>query len=239
MNLCERLKERTPLGYGTRYFFRYRGGFYSSKNDLIFWVVERYSERFGPVASSDAYLMYERLAKKYSSGPGVGVILRAMDVRLPSDVGLFTEYAHPHKKRGMNFKLKLAKSDVNYATNRAEGTYFLVNSGGGSCRLCGKPYEYAMNNLYKPSIQRVLQTQHGFYQICRRPMCKSLCISFPKICKSDGLPMAKILLELTKNGDKSSDRIREIKEIAGRDIYRTHNWRNEQKRCKSNSAVGC
>lgn len=237
MNLSERLQIPTPCGYGARYFCSYRGEHFSGKNALIFWVVERYALRFGPVSTVAAYELYERLAKKYSSSSGIGVILRAMDKRLPKEE-LFTVYAHPHSMRKMGFNIRKARMLVDDATKHSDGTYFLRNSGSGSCRLCGSPYEYGMSNPNLSQVVRVRQMQKGFYAVCRRPMCKALCLTFPTICRSGEIPMAKVLLELTKNGDRSA-RIREIAEIAGRDIYRTHNRRSKQKRREDSSAISC
>lgn len=63
MNLSDRLKRRTPCGYGKKFYFKYRGDGYWDKAGLIYIVAERYAERYGSLTEANANVLYERLAK--------------------------------------------------------------------------------------------------------------------------------------------------------------------------------
>lgn len=241
MNLCDRLKRPTPLGWGCRYMYSYCGVEGEGKQNLIKQVVERYSTRFGALRIADAVKLYERLAKKYSSGPGVGTILRALSSRYERrDESGLTEWAHPKHMAECSFRMRWARLQVEEATDRHSGPYGMRDHPYGPdrlCRLCGSPCFYTVvdKDGCRHFAARMIRSTYG---ICRNAMCKAFVEVFPA-CKSERkrLPMAYILMELTKNGDRSG-KIRELKDIAERDIYKTHNRRNRQK-ASANSGAAC
>lgn len=248
MNLSDRLKRRTPCGYGEKFYFKYRGDGYWDKAGLIYIVAERYAERYGSLTEANANVLYERLAKKYCAGIGWRSCFRSVEVTIDREYFFGEFIRHPASEREKSdvlkreqFEKKITRdqirSSVYYETRHAIGPYVALGSVSGSCRLCGG---HIFHKLFSDKFV------YGFndcriydeYGICRRPLCKALSIEFPEIVRSRSkLPMAKILLELTKNGDKS-DRIGAIKEIASRDIYRFHNRKSEKRASKDSCSIG-
>ena len=234
MNLCDRLQIRTPIGYGNRYFFSYKGKDYSDKSTLIFIVAERYSRIFGEINNSQANEIYQKLAAKYCVFPGSIACLRTLEHEEKTDVFGRPIIAHPISSRKKLFNLKEAKRQVDYETGISGLSYTLFRSGNGTCTLCG---EHLLYTLITKNRQRFCSKNQEGTQICRRPMCKAIMEKLgAKIRKKSLLPMINVLMELTKNGDRTGT-IAEIATIAERDIYKTHNRRSEQKGSKSYSGA--
>jgi hypothetical protein len=234
MNLCDRLQIRTPLGYGSRYFFSYKGQVSNDKSTVILLVAERYARRFGAINNSQANEIYQRLAGKYCVFPGSLHCLRTLIHEDEKDAFGRPIIAHPISQKKKLFNLKAARQQVNCETEMSPSTYTLFNSGFGACHLCGAHVFYKIVFNYK--TRDCHKNQNGI-AICRRPMCKAIMEKLgAKIRKKSALPMIDVLMELTKNGDRTGT-IAEIATIAERDIYKTHNRRSEQKGSKGHSGA--
>lgn len=247
MNLSDRLKRRTPLGYGQRFHFSYRRSDYWDKAGLIYIVAERYAERYGSLTEAQANVLYERLAKKYCVGIGWRACLKSVEAKIdPEYWGEFIRHPASEREKSdvlkreqfqKNITLQQIRSSVDYETRFSSGPYAAINSVGGCCRICGKHTFYRLFSDKLPyGITDCRITQKS--GVCRRPLCKALSIEFPEIVNGTSkFPMAKILLELTKNGDRT-DRIRKIEAIASRDIYRFHNRKSEKRASKDSCSIG-
>ena len=108
---------------------------------------------------------------------------------------------------------------VNVATNNAEGNYgFLDTDKKYKCWYCEGFTGYSM---FVAKIDRTKEVSahhrgrvYGF--ACRSEMCGALIDAFPEISRSRTLfPVAKILMELTKNGDRSEKRGEIAKRLNG------------------------
>ena len=236
MNLADRLQRRTPCGYGRFYYYEYRGIGYFHKRQLIKDVVEKYAVRFGAVSNEKANQFYERLAKKYCFGIGWRACYRAIEVEIkPGDPVYFSHPIEEKKKSlALRLSIKLAKQQVDHETKNYVGNYCVIDSQEGCCLLCGKSKSYILVGD-TIGMKRCYMAQKGFYSVCRRPMCKALVQKFPKQINSRSmLPMAKIIMEITKNGDRSEITI-QLKEISLRDTYTTHKKKKKKKESKGNS----
>lgn len=231
MNLADRLQIPTPCGYGHRFFFSYKGQEAQDKNVIILLVAERYASRFGAISNAKANEIYQRLANKYCRFPGNAVCLRSIEHKDVEDAFGRPVIAHPQSQRTKLFNLKEAKRQVDYETDMSDLAYTAFKSGLGVCRICGNPYHYVLVKDHKKF--NCYKLQKGFDLFCRRPMCKAIANTFgKKIKKRSLLPMVSVLMEITKNGDRSGA-IAEITSAAERDIYKTHNRRSEQKGSKN------
>lgn len=235
MNLCDRLQIRTPLGYGQRFHFEYKGQYFWDKSVVILIVAERFAARFGAINNAQANAIYVRLAAKYCRFPGNASCLRSIEHQDEEDAFGRPIIAHPRSQKKKLFNLKSAKSMVVYESEMSDLAYTVLKSGTGFCRLCGLPYNYVLVKDYKKMDCRKLQK--GFDLFCRRPMCKAIATTFgKKIKRRSVLPMISVLMEITKNGDRSGA-IAEITSAAERDIYKTHNRRSEQKGSENHSGT--
>jgi len=235
MNLKERLQIRTPCGYGMQYWFSYKGQKCQSVAVLILIVAERFAIRFGVINNTTANFIYSRLANKYCQFPGSASVIRSIEHSDESDAFGRQIVAHPICKKTKIFDLMAARLSVDNATHFPQGNYTAFRGASGSCRLCGGHLNVALVSKHKTYDCRQMQSRTA---VCRRPMCKSLMQNLKKcVTSTSQLPMARVLMELTKNGDRTGA-VAQIKEVAERHIYKTHNWRNQQKRGKSDSGIG-
>lgn len=219
MNLCERLQRPTPCGYGQQYYFQIRGLFGSHKSLLIKEVVERYSHIFGPVTRAKANVMYERLAKKYCARNHWASLRGIECIGNPHDI------EHPSALRMMACTARLIRTTVEAETKYTDFDFCFTESAVRDCRVCGGVTRYTLKTDRLPGGKReCYRHQRGFVSVCRNAMCKALTQQFPGSFtrNKEQMPMAYILLELTKNGDRSGA-IKAVEEIASRDVYRTHN----------------
>lgn len=67
MHLCDRYRQRTPMGYGVRAYFEIGGVPIWGISGFIDVVLNRYARRFGPVRQRKAHKLRERLAGKYTN----------------------------------------------------------------------------------------------------------------------------------------------------------------------------
>lgn len=235
MSLRERLQIRTPCGYGSQYWFSYKGQESQSVATLILLVAERFARRFGVINNTTANFIYSRLANKYCQFPGSASVIRSIEHSDESDAFGRQIVAHPISKKTKIFDLRAARLSVDDATYFSQGNYTAFKGASGSCRLCGGHLVVELVSSYK--TYRCHQSQGGS-AVCRRPICKSLMQTLKKcVPNTTQLPMARVLMELTKNGDRTGT-VAQIKEVAERHIYKTHNWRNQQKRGKSDIGIG-
>lgn len=235
MNLCDRLQIPTPCGYGQRFHFEYKSQYGWDKSGVILLVAERFASRFGAINNAQANAIYQRLANKYCSFPGNASCLRSLEHEVEDDAFGRPIIAHPRSQRKKLFNLKEVKRQVAYETDMSNLAYTMVKSGTGTCRICGCPFHYVLVKEYKQF--NCYKLQKGFDFFCRRPMCKAIANTFgKKIKKRSLLPMVSVLMEITKNGDRSGA-IAEITSASERDIYKTHNWRSEQKGSKNHSGT--
>lgn len=209
---------------------------------------------YGPLKVGDALIFYERLAKKYCFGIGWRPTFRALANRLPSEK-LFDFYAHPSKNKKHSeeyvanawqrkIQLDSDRQVVILATNEPDGKYCLIDCKKDLCTICLKPYssEICSINNFWPKITTEKSFwgtgRYGSY-FCRSPMCKALLEIFPSIDKGrfKKLPIANIILELTKNGDRTA-KIREIEEAFARHVHANNSGRHRQKEGKGNSRAG-
>lgn len=234
MNLCDRLQRRTPVGYGQRFHFQIRGVDGWDKSGVIFEVAERFSRLHGPLTHIAARKIYERLASKYCPR-NAHAALRSLSIH--DDPLMLASFAHPKELATKALSLHLARQRVKWATDAPDGDYGIIQSACGECALCGGPTRYTLisDRLTAPKrCDRVLREQNK-YRICRNAMCKAIAEKFPSCCANRRLlPMAFVLMEITKNGDRSGV-IDDLKEIAARDVYRVHNRRGRQARGESDS----
>ena len=234
MNLCDRVQRPTPCGYGQQYYFELRGLFGSHKSLLITEVVERYSKIYGPVTRAKANVMYERLAKKYCARN------HWASVRSIECVGDLSDIQHPADMRMTEQKKRLIRSIVESETKYTDFDFCWLDSAERDCSICGGVTRYELKTDRLPKARtRCYRHQRGAFSVCRNAMCKALVQQFPGCFtrNKQRLPLAYILLELTKNGDRSGA-IEAVKEIASRDIYWTHNRGRVEGRSKSNCPHG-
>jgi hypothetical protein len=231
MNLCDMLQIPTPLGYGQRFFFSYKGQESSEKSTVILLVAERYARRFGAIDNAKANEIYQRLSIKYCGFPGNYACFRSIERGNTEDGFGRPVIAHPLSQRTRPFDFKRVKQQVDDETDISGLAYTVYRSGTGVCLICGNPYYYEMLKNFESFY--CLKSQKGFRQLCRRPMCKAITKIFgKKIKKFSLLPLISVLMEITKNGDRSGA-IAEITSAAEGDVYKTHNRRSEQKGSKN------
>lgn len=223
MNLCDRLQRCTPCGYGTRYTYSIRGIEHFGKAGLIRDVVERYSCIYKiRVTQNQATEMYERLTDKYCEARGAGPTLRSLAFSYTDS----NTFAHP-KNAENYFSIQLAQARWEDAANHHIGPYAPIKSCAGECSICGGPLRYALVSDLMPELVVCFRGLRDLSSVCRNPMCKALAKRFRKHFKAK-LPMAAILMELTKNGDRTAA-MSEIKAIALQNIQRAHASASRQK----------
>lgn len=232
MSLRDLMQVDTPIGYGRQYHFKYKNQIFSGLGTLVLIVVERYARRFGSVTAEQANEFYMRLSSKYAIYPASNSVYKSISHDETHNWLGYPVYVHPHKKRIPQFSLRSAISQVKEATIFCEGSYGVIKSLCGRCRLCNQGVLYTI-------VCKNGDVHHGVYSksggICKRPMCAAIAEKFEgKYAANSPIPMAKILLELTKNGDRTGS-IREIKDIALRNISKVHKRGVGKKRCKVNS----
>ncbi len=234
MNLCDRLQRPTPCGYGQQYYFQIRGLYGSHKSLLITEVVERYSKIFGPVTRAKANVMYERLARKYCRGNHWASLRGIECVGHPHDI------EHPASMRMSACAARLIRSTVESETKYTDHDFCWIDSTVRDCSVCGGVTQYDLKTDRLPKVRtRCYRHTRGLPFVCRNALCKALVQQFPSAFtrKKQMLPMAFVLLEVTKNGDRSGA-IEAVKEIASRDVYRTHNRGRIQGRGKDHRPHG-
>jgi len=228
------------MGYGTRYTFEYRGVQTWGKGAVIMLVAERYAQQFGPIDSDKANEIYIRLATKYCAYPGSEVCIRSIEL---VD---YVAVAHPLKQRKAMertaYILKIDRQQVEQATRLSIFPYVMLDSAKSPCRLCGSPTLYEVTNAqgscgyafreHRPSKQRNL------FSICRNPLCKALVEKFHSaFAGGKELPMAFVLKEITKNGDRSKA-IGDIAEATFRNLPQVRGRANRQRRGEGCSPSG-
>lgn len=227
MNLCDRLQRPTPIGYGRRFHYCVGGRYGWDKAGVIGEVVERYSKRYGALRFSDAEPLYQRLARKYCVHPGwVPCYKSLVRYDIPDS------WAHPSDKRRQSMGLERVRMFVDAETEATDLTYCLLVGCEGECRLCGGFLRYTLmigGKRAKPCYREMNGDRNKFWGICRNPLCKAVAHQFAKvITRNDLLPMARVLMELTKNGDRT-DAIAGIQKVADGYAHQFSVRRNRQK----------
>ena len=234
MNLCDRLQIPTPKGYGRVYFFKYKGQESTNKTTLILLVVERYAGKFGRVTQERANEMYMRLSRKYCASPGCNAVYRAL--RIPIIQDGFIAYAHPREEAKKSFCMKWAREQIKVETDRATGVFSWISEPpcAHECRICTSRM---VCSIYVPKLNRSKEAYRHYkkyYNICRSPLCKAVAQLFPAAVSDKKIfPLAFVLKELTKNGDRS-ERIKEFSTAIERNANAVNERGDRKKRGKSN-----
>ena len=128
-----------------------------------------------------------------------------------------------------------AQRDVYHATNDADGAYALIKSTKGWCTFCGGPLKYTLVSPNLPQPKMVYANMTGRFGVCRKSICKASAEYFKKYLDGySNFPMAKILIEVTKNGDRT-EFIRDIAQIASNYLCEVGRGRGVKKRSESHS----
>lgn len=242
MTLKDALWEGPVFGYGRQYFFRYKGESYQNVSSLISIVVERYSTMYGKITAERANDLYKRLADKYCVNNGKASIVKSLMHCNTHNQDGSPIYAHPKSERTKQLNIDYDRQIVRLATNNPDGDYaYLPQESDWCCCYCGVSllYRIHINGLRcTKEVSSYIKNKNTYLSVCRSPMCKAMVDTFPEISRSRTIfPVAKILMELSKNGDRQA-KFNEITKRTAEHAKAAFTGRHRQERGSVSCSVG-